>query len=251
MVNIAIPSHKRASFLCEKTLPLIANIYSSDNIAVFIDSKEDYQEYADKVSKYGVKNVVVTGKKGMGATRNFILDYYSVGDKILSIDDDVEKIVIKGKSTSKPEAFNDIAKLVDLGFSLCDKNNTILFGINPVPNPFYMKNNISLNLKFIMGGFYGCIIPENRDVLRVSVDSKEDYERTLKVFSEYKKVIRFNNISWISKTYSLAGGMQAYRTKEDVMKGAKYLCSEYPHLCKINTRSKKETVELILNSRQI
>ena len=129
-------------------------------------------------------------------------------------------------------------------FNIRKKKKHKLFGINPVYNPFFCtikdkKNkHISYNLKFIVGTLCGVL--NSRKSEKRHIEQKEDYERTIKYYLETGGVVRFNNISIVTKYYKEPGGLQSLglRSWEKENKSAKYLLKTYPKLCFPNIKKK-------------
>lgn len=247
-MRIAIPTYKRYETLNDKTLKYLIGDCKVDpkTIDCFVADEIEYGEYK-KADKWGVNYIV--GKPTLKGQRNFIDFYYEVGDFILQFDDDVEG-VYKKVNDKETRLFTDIIKLANLGFAECVKNGTKLWGICAVHNPFYMTNNISYNLKYIEGAVFGQIITrDNR--LSVSLEDKEDFERTILYFHLYKSIVRFNGFSMETKFYTEPGGMQETRTEDRVEKSAHILLKRWPQYCSLNDKKKSKWTEIKLNSRAV
>jgi hypothetical protein len=244
MINIAIPSYKRSKTITEKTLKYLKNCnVDFKNITVFVADHKEYQDYK-YLEKQNIK--IHIGRKGIGHQRNIIEDYYPLNSNVLCLDDDIEGLCkLKGKGTVP---YNNILELAEKGFYECRKNNTKIWGVNAVNNWFFMKENISHNLRYIVACLYGFI--SNKDnSLKVVLEDKEDYERSIRYFDKYKKLIRFNNFAPKTAYYTEPGGLQETRTEERVTKSALYLANKYPQYCKMNNTKKSKHAEVRLNYR--
>jgi hypothetical protein len=245
MFRIAIPSFKRAETINEKTLNYLINIceFEASRIDVFVANYDEYEKYK-YLKDIGVN--IIIGVITIKEQRLFINNYYNEGDFIVQMDDDINYLTIKkGKKT---ELLTDINKLIKIGFNECMKHETKIFGITPTNNHFFMSNNISTNLKFINGGFFGTIIDKDK-FLNVNINEKDDYERTIRYFLKFKKIVRLNMFSLNTTYYKGEGGMVDSRTVEEQNKSALYLCKKYPNLIKINPHRKSKYLELKLNNR--
>jgi hypothetical protein len=244
---IAIPSYKRADTLVEKTLKYLLKDCKVDLkcITVFVANKNEYNEYIKKTPK-GIK--IVIGKETLKGQRNFMDLYYEINEKVLFFDDDIEGLY--KKYGSKTTLFTSLNSLYKIGFNECLKHKTALFGICAVNNGFYMNNKISTNLKYIVGCFYGQIITHDRR-LSVTLEDKEDFERTILYFDKYKKVVRLNMIAPKTNYYDEVGGMQVTRTEKRVTASSLTLIKRYPNYCSLNTKKKSNHTEIKLNSRAI
>lgn len=235
---VAIPSYDRPKELNKKTLSMLSdNNISKNIITVFVANTEQKKIYEEEI---GSDYKVVVGVKGMTNIRNFMTNYYTSGKKILFIDDDISRIV-KGQSDGmKITAVTNLKTLASNGFNLCKKHGYHIWGLHPSSNPRSLKssNLVTNNLKYIIGALYGVI---NDKTIKVSLDSAEDYERTLKYYIKYGGVIRFNNYSGYT-TYYAKGGMEAAgrtSTKEDSDKKA--LARKYSQYAETYTRPNGRT----------
>tara|TARA_R110002167_G_scaffold117249_2_gene293059 strand:+ start:1296 stop:2042 length:747 start_codon:yes stop_codon:yes gene_type:complete len=245
--KIAIPSYKRSKSIRERTLNYLINIcnISPKIINVFVANKKEYEDYK-YLKEIGIN--IIIGVKLLHKQRNFIQNFYNDGDFIMQFDDDIDSLKIKkGKET---KVLTDLDSIIRIGFNESLKNKTKLFGVGAVDNHFFMNNKISTNLKLIVGSCFGLIIDKDKS-LSLTLEEKEDYERTIKHFLKFGKVVRLNMIATKTTYYTGAGGMVDNRTEEEQNKSALYLCKKYPNLIKLNTNRKSKYLELRLNNRAI
>ena len=231
-MRIAIPSYNRPKTIKKATLNTIRNIDKSI-IDIFVADDEQYKLYLETL---GNDYNIIIGEKGMKNIRNFMINYYNEGDEIFYLDDDIydfykldnEKLII----------MDDILHFIYKGFDVLKKSGAELFGIYPVKNGFFMNNETTTHLTYIVGCTYGCI---NRKSIQLTIDDKEDYERSILYYLNNQKVIRFNYITIKTKYYTEKGGLQSdgMRHWDQVDKSARYLVDKYPDLCKINISKKK------------
>lgn len=246
-MRIAIPTYKRSKTIREKTLKYLLDDCKVDVsiIDVFVADEEELKDYG--YLKEAGLNIVV-GLPTLKAQRNFITNYYEEGQKIINIDDDVTGIYkrLNDKTTG---LFTEVIKMAEIGFNECLKSKTKLFGIGAVLNPFFMNAEISTNLKYIVGCFWGQIIDHSPE-LTITLEDKEDYERTIKYFDKFKKVVRLNMFAPKTAYYGEDGGMQVTRTEQRVTASAYFLSRKYPQYCSINGGKKNSKwTEIKLNSR--
>jgi hypothetical protein len=243
--RIAIPSYKRAETIRKKTLKYLLEdcLISKEKIDVFVADEEELKDYS-YLKDEGIR--VIVGLPTLKAQRNFITSYYDSGKFILNMDDDIEGIYQKMDDKSYV-LLKRLDKLIELGFNNCIKHKTKLWGINAVLNPFFMKENVSTNLKYIVGCFWGQIIDKNPD-LSITLEDKEDYERTIKYFDTFGKLVRLNWIAPKTNYYGESGGMQETRTEKRVTDSAVYLATKYPQYCSMNP-NKIDHSEIKLNNR--
>ena len=257
--QIAIPTYKRYDIISNKTLKVLKELKIKRHIiTLFVANKSEYKKYIENVSN-SLYHEIVIGKKGLKNQRNFIQNYYPEGTNLVQLDDDIENIVelynpLGIKKTSSKEyrkqgtlkTINNLNQFIINAFKICIKNKVYLWGIYPVANAYFMNFNIEIGLKFIVGPFWGCIV-RHSNKLKLTIDEKENVQRTLQYFSMDNKVIRFNNISIITKYYKTPGGMQYEKKnrKQEALKSAKYLHKKYPNITKIKLTKKSGIPEIV------
>jgi hypothetical protein len=262
--KIAIPTYKRSDLISLKTLKTLKNLKINKNlITLFVANKKEFDTYTKNVPSELYSKIIV-GKKGLKNQRNFIQKYYSEGTYLVQLDDDIDNIVelhnsfgIKNTSSkeyrknNKLNTIKSLDKFIKNAFKLCIENKSYLWGIYPVANPYFMNFKTEVGLKFIVGPFWGCII-RHSNKLRLSINEKENVQRTLQYYTMDNKVIRFNNISIITKYYKTPGGMQEEKKnrKIEALKSAKFLHSKYPSLTKIKLTKKSGIPEIIFTKKK-
>jgi hypothetical protein len=232
--RVAIPSYKRAPRLRDSTLPLLQRHHIDPAlIDVFVADEEEKAIYTATLDPWTYGSLIVA-VPGIRAVRNFIADYYDDGQHLFCIDDDIRDIISLNDF--------DLKTFIETGFAECHKRNLNIFGIYPVANKFFMRDNITTDLRYIIACFYGMI---NRRI-HVTLDDKEDYERTILYYLRDGGVIRFNSIAPITRYYKEPGGMQVTRTKERIHASAVALAERWPHLCRLNLKKKSGFSEVRL-----
>lgn len=246
MYKIAIPSYRRVDIFSSKTLAYLkkTNI-NLDNVYLFVANEEERIDYM----VLGLKNIVV-GVETISAQRNFIRNYFHEGEKVFSIDDDIDGLY-KAVSLKDFELVTDLHGFIIKGFDLCEKIKTKLWGVSAVKNGlFTYGKKPSANLKYIVGACFGQII-DHDNYLRQSIDDKGDYERSILYYIKFGSVLRFNNVAVSTKYYKTHGGMQVTRTNERVRASGMHLLNKYPAYCQINrTKKNKEFFEIKLRHKK-
>ena len=238
---IAIPSYDRVEGIKEKTLNTL-NKYDIPNekIIIFVNTNEQKKEYEEKIPKtlYG-KIIATNQEKGIKNVRNFIVDYFKMNQKFISMDDDViafQQVNNEGKLHN----IKNLKELIKDGFSICEEHKYTLWGLYPVANGFYMKGQkpYTTDLRFIVGGFMG-IINKKR---KVHLDWKEDYELSLEAYIKDGGVIRFNRVCVNHHLYTKTGGIGKSQEERmnDYKRSAKMLINKYPSLVKLNPNREGE-----------
>jgi hypothetical protein len=249
--RIAIPSCSRANTLLNKTIAyLLKTNIDLSKVDVFLSKNEELEEYKIKLKDYPV-NLIVANNTSINEQRNFMVRYYPVGQNVMGIDDDIQSIESK-INDKKTQTLLDLKELGNQAFDLCLKNKVNLWGINASFNPFFMKHNISFNLKFIIACFYGWVNnhEDKAFVLEKRFHTKEDYERTIKYYKADNGVLRFNYLAPKTKIYTEKGGIQLYRTPESEKESVEYMLKTYPMFCKINNARKGKFSQIRLTDQR-
>jgi regulator of replication initiation timing len=135
-------------------------------------------------------------------------------------------------------------------FKKCNEESINLWGIYPVENAWFMSPKETTDLRFIVGPCFG-IINRHDSRLKLTLDEKENVERTLQYWSLDGKVLRLNNITLRTQYYKTPGGMQHSLERRDArkvhaMKSAEILHKRYPKLTKIYLGKKSGHPEIKL-----
>jgi len=243
---IAIPSYKRAETLRDKTLTTLRH-YAIDRrrIHIFVATPQELAVYKATLDPTTYGHIHIA-KPGMGAVRNFITRFFPVGKHIFNMDDD-----IKGFIEWSPHAKRHEKPLVDLsaaikhGFQEAQRTGYRLFGFYPVANGYFMKGGPpTTDLRYIIGAVWGIINPG--PILTVTIDDKEDYQRSVIMYLLDGGVLRYTNISPQTAYYKEPGGMQEERTMTRVTDSAKAMVTAFPDLVKINLTKRSGMAEVRL-----
>jgi hypothetical protein len=243
-MKYAIPSYARENVLFEKTWKMLKYYeVGNDEIIVFVANQEELKRYKELFPE-DLKFVV--GVKGMWEIREFMKDYFEEGERVVYIDDDIEKIEYLNDN-NEYEVLDDLKAFCIRGFMECDKINAKNWGINAVKNKMFQgkaKQEIATGLNYIMGGFYGVI--NDRECEERLVSHGEDYERSIRYYLKYGNTIRFNRYSAKTKNFA-EGGMEAEfngKRKEIINRDLTLLKTKYPNLFYL--KQKKEYLNPVL-----
>ena len=245
--RIAIPTISRSKTIKEKTIGyLLRTDIDLSKIDIFFSNPDEIDDYKKQLKDLPIGNYIPTNQKHIRLQRNFISKYYPENTFILGIDDDIQSIRIK-INDKKTQELTQLNEFIINAFQVSQNNKSDLWGIGAVLNPFFMKNAVSFNLKYIVGCFYGWRNTHlSKNILSTEKGSvgylygKEDYERSIQYYIADGKVTRFNYVAPKTKYYSEDGGIQTYRTIENEGNGVNYLLKNYPSFCrKKNTKEGK------------
>jgi len=217
---VAIPSYKRVETLKNNTLNMLnkQNV-PIKNIIIFVANKKEESIYKHFLPQYKI----VVGKKGLLSQLNFIRDYFREGEHIVRIDDDVEAIFQPIHSKTKFDNGKINRKqlnktiLIDLNhfiieaFKIAVEKGFHLWGINQTSNPFFMTEGYSTDLRLIVGAFNGMINTHKKEYDYVISTPKnymnDDIEKTIIYYKNDGGVLRFNDISMLTKFITNEGGI--------------------------------------------
>ncbi len=242
---IAIPSYKRAQTLQEKTLKTLQeyNIEPS-KIYIFVANSEEEDIYRKTLPPKSYNKIIVA-VKGVKEVRNFITNYFPIGQKIVGIDDDVKGFLeYDATAKRKEKRLVNLKKIIAQGFSECQKKNCRHWGIYPSANGFFMRPTITHDLRFIVGTFYGIINPGLKD-LKLPISEKDDYYRSLRMYELDGCVIRLNFVAPKTAYYKEPGGMQTNpKRKNEQFEAVEYLQKLYPDWISISKTRKSGFPEI-------
>lgn len=260
---IAIPSYMRSDIIKTHTLAVLnRHNIKPEYITIFVANQAEHDIYTKAVPKLLYNNIIV-GVLGLKNQRNFISEYYPEGKYVVEMDDDIKNImqlVVKKdtgkmamsakkiKKTVKP--ISDLDEFIRRAFEMCIESNIFLWGVYPLVNPHFMTYKITTDLRFIVGPMWG-MINRHRTDLKLTVDEKENSERTLQFWVADGAVLRFNNVGIETKYYKNQGGMQSEDKdrKVEALKSVYYLNKMYPTLTKVSLTKKNGMPEIKMNRK--
>ena len=243
-----VPSYRRAKAFANKTLmTLKRNGIQSKNIFCFLSDPTEESDYRNECDKVGFFPGIIPSVKTLSANRNFIVNYFPEGQKLVWCDDDLDRIQFRKDEKTLVECLN-FGEHIEAAFGVCEKEQAFLWGVFAAANPFFMSDKIASGLYYIIGSCYGTI-NRHEDVAYVSLEDKEDFERTLKYYVNDGKIVRLNYLTVKSAYYTEKGGMQEDRTAERIDTSAKFLAEKYPDLCSWYVRKTTGHTELRLRDK--
>jgi hypothetical protein len=168
---------------------------------VWVNDQQDYDQYKLLFPELEI----MIGGSNIGQKRNLIQEHYPLGTKIVMIDDDVKNIVVLDHEEQKKKRnLVDFNALVNLGFSLSEKQNSTFWGVYPIDTPLVMKGVIRTNPCYCIGTLFGIV---NKRVL-VETNYAEDFERSLLYYKLEGKLCRLDFVSITTRYYKEKGGLQ-------------------------------------------
>ena len=243
--RIEVPSCGRAAILADKTLAWLRREGVADRVRVWVPSAER-DEYAATVD--GVEVVPVEYRPGttgpiddgpytQGVVRNAILDAASPGDLVLQIDDDLtglrEWAGMKDAVNAELRPVENFAALVEWAWTLAEDAGAFLWGLHPAAT--YARPKTRTGLCYIGGGLFGTRV--RRDpVERVLLDIKQDWERSIRFYERDGRLVRLDGVSWQTRGYAGAGGLDTVRTPERADEAARWIAARWPEFARLEFR---------------
>lgn len=231
--RIAIPTYRRAATVRDKTLATLARGgIERSRITLWVADEQQAAEYYATVPRELYGDLCVSAP-GLGQSRNVINRAYAEGSFLLCADDDLADIYRKHGSNGRAPV-TDLHGLFTELFTELAASRLTLVGIHPVDNPYLQRPGYSTNLRYIIGALFGLHI-RHEPWYDVTLEDKEDYERTIQHFLHAGGVLRRNDVGMVTRYYREPGGMQETRTEQRVHESAVLLANRYPDLVRLRT----------------
>ena len=251
--QICIPSYKRHETVMKKTLAVLES-YNVDpaRIKVFVNAEEEgeYENYTRTLATtdYTKDIEVVKGVPTIGKQRNFIEKWYPEGTYVMSFDDDIEEIQVKDGEQNLLRVEDFERDVVLRGFQACEDNNAKTFGIYAASNAYFMKHRTYTKLCYIIASMYGFIADPDPSLDRVT-NHGEDYEYSMRQYRKHGVVVRLDDITVKSNYYKEEGGLQTFRTAENIKESIEWIANEFDDLCSMYIRKSTGHAELKLRDK--
>lgn len=247
--EIAIPTYKRPETLCKKTLPLLNRLgVDFSRITLFFADHGEILPYDAALHTAGFHGIQAkVGVPGIRDIRNFIELHYPPGTPVFCIDDDISELVVRVSKT-EIQPIKRLDSLILMGFDYCRLLGSNIWGIYPVPNPYFMDRKVNRELCYIVGCAFGFIASGGDRVLGV-YPLKDDFERSLRYYKRDGRLVRIEWIAPVTNYYTEPGGIQCYRTREAEGASARALVKEFPDYCTLNLSKKSGWPEVRLKDR--
>ena len=255
--RIAIPTIARVKTIRKKTIGYLqrTNI-DLTKIDLFFSDPSEIDEYKKELKDIPIANYIPTNQRHIRLQRNFIVKYYPEDTFVLGIDDDISSVQMR-VNQKKTQEITDLKEFIDQAFEISQSHKFDIWGVNAVLNPYFMRTDISFNLRYIVACFYGwrnTHQPKNLVSTEKGIDGmlygKEDFEKSIQYYIADGGVTRFNYVAPKTKYYSEDGGIQTYRTMQSEQNGVNYLVKRYPLFCRENKNKKSKWAEVVLKDKR-
>jgi hypothetical protein len=253
--RIIINSTGRAATLADKTLPMLAaGGIERDGVEVWVANTAEATTY-DAIVGGPVfvaphdptdKRLEVVGVNpvGLGKARNHVISHAKPGERLVFIDDDIYMLV-RAMGPKDSVRVDDLDDFFTAMFRDLDNASATLWGVYPVANPYFMRPRTRYDLCYIIGALFGIIVTGQPHEL-VTLDDKEDYERSIRHYLADGHIVRNDRVAPVTTYYKGEGGLQLSRTPERVRLAAEWLTLRYPGLCSLNLTKRSGWAEVRL-----
>ena len=231
--KIVIPSSGRSETVKFKTIAYLnKHNIPLTKVYVFVSEKE-IETYRESFGK-SLINIVV-GEEGLKENRMAIADYFCENEKLVSIDDDLTKLITKDN-----KEIPNLDLFIKDCFNILEGCNMNLLSIYPSKNPFFFNDTLSTDLKFCCGAFRVFFLKKLCE--KRTYNLLEDYETTINYYKYDGGVCRRNDIGMVIAYNRLKGGLTGKRTIEDKKKEVQKFIKQLPNYAK----EKKDGTEIQL-----
>jgi hypothetical protein len=240
--QIAVMSYQRPEQLVELTLATL-NRHDTDHrrVTVFVADDSEREIYRSHLPD--TINIKVTALGHFNSIRAAHLSY-AKDTPLLILDDDIN--AIEQKQDDKLVTFDgSIDDLATYGFDICDTHKTKMWGIYPVRNAFYMKDQTVIGLRYLVGCLWGTYAQDTAVMTpnRLFDSSGNDFETTLQSFRHHGRIARLDWLTVHTK-YFAGGGIDAElktrgieHRQDDHTRALKRIAYRHPQYATIYTKS--------------
>lgn len=229
---ICVPSYQRARLCNDLTLAMLAHCgVEPARIHVYVASEAEREVYEATLDRRRYCALVVA-VPGILAVREFIINAWPEGTRIVSIDDDIRRVVFR------TDRFADMHAFFTEAFAECDRRGAFIWGVHPIgTNAKFMLAGpeVTTDARYIVGCFYGFVnrrLPALRwDIAREFGGAKDDVELSLLYYLHDGAVVRFNRVGVDTRYFRPSGGQGGVDSRREAHEGAaRRLAARYPHL---------------------
>jgi hypothetical protein len=249
--RIAIPTFKRPTTAAEHTIPVLTRGgVDPGRITAFLhDHDPAKDETRAACAALGVRSVTTTAR-GLRAQRQAIISSHPDGTPLVQVDDDLKRVGEARIGQKKLQTVTDVDGLFRMMFMETSARDAWVWGLAPVGNPFYMRpSHISEGLRFCVSTLIGCYTRPGHPVHISTVETKDDYELSLRAWWYDGAVVRYDGAHAEADHYSTPGGITDARTAELEEQSVKTLETAWPGLVKRNLKRKSGYPEITLTAR--
>lgn len=195
-------------------------------IWVGVHDENAQKDYQNDIGDFAT--VMCCNINNVGGKRNYLLSQAKRGQKVVIMDDDIQRIQWMDDSEQMHDiqSSEEFMRLLDYCFTFTSKCNSVLWGTYPVVNPYFMSYTVDVN-NILICTFMGTVAGTfnfNKDAI-----IKEDMELCLRNMASGLNVVRFNFIVADAKHRTQGGAHDEWKSgiDDEISRG---LCKRYPNL---------------------
>jgi len=236
-MKFVIPSYKRVETLKSKTLKFLTSQgVANQDVYIFIREDDPQINEYSELNSLGEENynvITLIGITGIGNTHNAITTYFTEGEWIVELDDDIINVI-----DNKREIVDNFPQRVDKMIQIMEEEGISYGGFYQVDNPMFMSGNqeYTMDLRYMLGLMrvrkidYGIVLETNY---------AEDFENCILHYLKGGAILKNNWIAGKTKNYADGGCDGDGRNIETEKADKEFLANKYPECCKLFQRKNK------------
>lgn len=238
--QVVVPSYQRAEICRDQTLATLERLkVDKDKIHIFVANEEQEELYRSVIGDYNI----IVGVRGISSQRKFYHSWFPANERLISIDDDMAELLELENNQLIPTRYQ-LGEIAEIGFGQAELEAARLWGINPTMNHFFLKNHISVGLRYICANFMGSYAGDwiFTDPKRRMTNTGEDHHSTLRGFVRYGAVVRLEFLCPKTK-YFAKGGIDACVTEDGQTRAQRHaeelnwVQSQFPDISSIQIKA--------------
>ena len=230
-MKYVIPSYKRVGSLLDKTLKFLTSQgVKNDDVYIFIREDDPQINEYNSLGEDNYNVITLIGITGIGNTHNAITTYFSAGEWICELDDDIINVI-----DNKREIVNNFPERVDKMIEIMENEGFSYGGFYQVDNPMFMSGNqeYTTDLRYCLGLMrirkidYSIVLETNY---------AEDFENAILHYIKDGGILKNNWVAGKTKNYADGGCDGDGRNIETEKVDKEFLANKYPKYCKLFQR---------------
>ena len=232
MVQFVIPSYQRAQKLKDQTLKFLSYHTWNKDVWIFVRDDDPQIEEYRKLSDDNYNVIELIDCRGIGNTHNAITTYFTEGEWICELDDDIID-VINNKRESLPN--HSLQPMLQKMIDIMEPEKITYGGFYQCDNPMFMSGNneYTKDLRYCLG-----LMRLRRIDYSIVLETNyaEDFENCILHYIKDGAILKNNWIAGKTKNYAEGGCDGDGRNIETEKADKEFLASKYPDHCKLFQR---------------
>lgn len=241
--RILIPTFNRPHLIQEATLAYLDRSHvEPEQVDIWVSGESQWPLYEELPERWRARLRV--GARGLMANRLAaeFSDEYAEGDQLLWLNDDVYSVRTPDRNSILTEV--PIQEVANRGFSLAKQSDCYLWGVYAVNNAFFMSPKDHLDLRYVVGCFYGIRLRKLKFLQPMFGDAKEDYERAMRFYQFDDRILRMDRYAPNTIYYN---SPEIFPNNDVIENNIKSLERSWPTWVKRNTKRKSKYPEIIIH----